>query len=144
MPNIEIKRIENDNFLPLAALHAQFHQTLPVRADPFAATLLLVQDITQRTDFRAWGLFEDSKLSGFVIGYAESKKSFYFSGLYVIIKLNKSLKQFIEHCFTDIAKDGYTSWEVDCTNKNITSMMEKYGAAPMYTRYKKELGENNG
>lgn len=134
-----IRRLTNEDFLALAELHAQFYKTAVKPVDAIFATSSLLSDIQNQMDFKAWGLFDGDKLAGFVIGYAISKKVFYFSVIYVINKLNRNLKQLIETCFQDIEKDEYTSWEVDCTNKNITSMMEKYGAAPIYTRYSKTV-----
>lgn len=132
-----IRQLLNEDFPALVELNAKFYKTLPVTQDAFNATANLVKDVLQQPNFTAWGLFEGDKLVGFVTGYALSKKSFYFSGLYVIIRLNRNLKQLIEFCFREVAEKGFTTWEVDCTNKNITSMMEKYGAAPIYTRYVK-------
>lgn len=137
---MEIRRLNNSDFLALCSLQVEFYETLPVPADAFVAIDTLTTDAKCKFDFRAWGLFENDLLVGFVTGYANTKKSFYFSGLYVIIRLNRNLKKFIDFCFNEVETDGYTSWEVDCTNSNITSMMEKYGAAPIYTRYTKTLG----
>ena len=133
-----IRYITNNDFLQLATLYAEYSTKLPVTLNPAAATFILTKDMVERQDFRAVGYFEKDILKGFVIGYAISKKEFYFSSIYVIIK-NIELKNLIEFCFAEIKEAGYESWEADCTNKGITSILTKYGAKPIYTRYKKVL-----
>lgn len=132
----KLRRLTNDDFASLSELNAAFYSG---KHSAFHATSNLIKDIETQHDFKAFGLFENNILIGFVIGYAIAKKVFYFSGIYVKIRLNRNLKQFIEFCFQEIAKDGYTSWEVDCTNANITKIMLKFGATPIYTRYGKQL-----
>lgn len=139
----EIKHIQNDDFLQLANLYAQMCKHLPQPMNDYAAVKVLTDDIMKQKDFKAIGYYEGNELKGFVTGYALNEKKFYFSGIYVIIK-NMNLKKLIDYSFERVELDGYESWEMDCTNKSISSIMEKYGAKPVYTRYAKIIGEENG
>ncbi len=136
---MEIKEISNEDFMALACLRAAMYKEMDPSINSFGAVNTLVHEINTKSDFIAIGLFEDNALVGFVNGYAMSKNVFYFSGIYVIIRNNEWIKKLIDHSFTFIKDKGYSAWQVDATNGNISSIMEKYGASVKYTRYYKEM-----
>lgn len=137
----EVKPIPDEQFMGLATLYVEMSKvlSLPISAAP--ALYTLTHSLATKTNFIALGLYEDGQLNGFVTGYAISKKTFYFSGIYVKTK-NRNAKLLIEESFKCIEDMGYVSWEADCNNELISSILTKYGARPIYTRFKKEV--NNG
>lgn len=135
---MELKEIDNDNFLQLVNLNAIMYQEMDPSINAVGATATLLEYV-KKPDFIALGLYDEEKLVGFTAGYAMSKKVFYFSGICVIIKNNEWTKQLIDFSFAFIKKMGYSAWQVDATNGNISSIMEKYGATAKYTRYYKEM-----
>lgn len=137
----EVKSIPNEQFMELAILYVEMNKVLSCQVPSAPALYTLTHDLANKPDFIALGLYENERLGGFVTGYALSKKTFYFSGIYVKIK-NKNVRILVEKSFSLIKDMGYTSWEADCNNDNIASILSKYGAKPIYTRFKKEA--NNG
>lgn len=125
--------------MQLVDLTVDMYKEMDVGVNPFQAVNTLIAYINNAKDFTAIGLYDDQTLVGFVTGYQQNEKTFYFSGIYVIIKNNEWTKKIIDFSFALIEERGYDSWEVDATNDNISSIMEKYGAVPKYTRYRKEL-----
>lgn len=133
---VEIKKVLNPDFMALVALWVEMNEVLSEPIHAPAAVYNLVTDLPKR-DFRCFGLYRDGVLSGFTAGYALSEKTYYFSGIYAP-NSSKNVAGLIERSFAEIAHLGYTRWEADCNNENIASILKKYGAVPMYTRYKKE------
>ncbi len=125
--------------MQLVDLTVDMYKEMDVGVNPFQAVNTLIAYINNAKDFTAIGLYDGQTLVGFVTGYQQNEKTFYFSGIYVIIKNNEWTKKIIDFSFALIEERGYDSWEVDATNDNISSIMEKYGAVPKYTRYRKEL-----
>lgn len=136
---MEIREISNDELLQLVALTTQMYKEIDPAINNFGAMATLVHDIQNKPDFFALGLFKGAELVGFTTGYGVSKKVFYFSGIYVIIKNNKHVKNLIDFSFAFIKDKGYSAWQADATNGNISSILEKYGAEAKYTRYYKEM-----
>lgn len=136
---MQVKPIENEDMLQLCALTVRMYKEINSDINEFGAINTLMHEINTAHDFIAIGLYKDTELVGFVKGYCFSKNMFHFSGIYVIMKNNKWLKQLIEYCFALVEKKGYSAWSVDATNGNISSIMEKYGAKVTYTRYVKEI-----
>lgn len=136
---MEIKLIENKDFMQLAELTVEMYAAIDPNINPFQAVNTLLAFINQGKNFTAIGLYDDEVLVGFVIGYELKEKTFYFSGIYVIIKNNEWTKKIIDFSFAHIEELGYEAWEVDATNSNVCSIMDKYGATVKYTRYRKEF-----
>jgi len=136
---MEIREILNEDFIQLVTLTAEMYKAINPNINNFGATATLVHDISNRKDFSAIGLYDGGVLKGFVTGYGESKNVFYFSGIYVIIKNNEWTKKLIDFSFAYVKNKGYSAWQVDATNGNISSIVEKYGATAKYTRYYKEM-----
>lgn len=134
-----IKEIINEDMLEFLRLNTLMYKRIDPTINDFGAVNTVVYEINTQPDFTAIGLYDKDKLVGFMKGYCFSKKLFHFSGIYVIIKNNKALKQLIEHCLDLVKQKGYSAWSVDTTNCNISSIVEKYGASPSYTRYIKEI-----
>lgn len=124
--------------MQLAELCCEMYKEINPTINAFQAVNSLIHQITTQKGFLAIGLYDGSALAGFTLGYEYNEKTFYFSGIYVIIKNNASVKQLIEFSFSKIEELGYTSWEVDATNENIGSIVQKYGAKPTYVRYRKD------
>lgn len=137
----EIKHIPNSYLLQLLELNIAMHKHINSETNEYGATATLIHDINNQEDFTALGLYDEDKLIGFTTGYKFSKKCFLFSGIYVIIKNSKDLANLIQSSF-DLAKSkGYSAWIADATNSNISSILEKFGATPVYTRYTANLLE---
>jgi hypothetical protein len=136
---MEIRIINNEDFLQLVNLTAEMYKSIDITINNVGSTATLVNDVLNKPNFCAIGLYEENALQGFVTGYEWSKNVFYFSGIYVTIKNNEWTKKLIEFCFTFVKDKGYSAWQVDATNGNISSIMEKYGATAKYTRYYKEM-----
>lgn len=139
---VEIKNILNQDMLAFLDLNIKMYKAIDPSINEFGAINIVVTEINNEKDFKAIGLYFDDKLMGFVRGHCFSNKMFHFTGIYVIMKNNKHTKELIEYCFKLIEDEGYSAWFVDANNSNISSIMEKYGAVPKYTRYVKEI--NNG
>lgn len=137
---MEIKEILNSDLFDLTVLTADMYKLIDPSVNNFGAMNILVHDINTKPNYFAIGLYDDDKLVGFTTGYGMSKNVFYFSGIYVIIKNNEWVKKLIDYSFAFIKDKGYSAWQVDATNGNISSIMEKYGATAKYTRYYKEMG----
>lgn len=125
--------------MELAKLNADMYKSIDKNINDFQATNTLVALINGTVNFTAIGLYENDVLMGMVHGYEEKPGEFHFSGLYMAIKNSEWGQKLIEYSFILIEERGYTAWEVDATNPNIASIMEKYGAQVKYTRYRKEL-----
>lgn len=136
---MDIRSIPNEDFLQLCQLTADMYAEIDPSINTFGAVNMLTTCITTKHDFFAIGLYAEDQLVGFVTGYGMSKEVFYFSGIHVIIKNNGWTQKLIDFCFAFIKDKGYSAWQVDATNGNISSIMEKYGATAKYTRYYKEM-----
>lgn len=136
-----IRLLTNEDFLEFLPLNLDMYKSIDSTVNAVGATATLTHDIMTKKDFILIGLFDDvsNKLIGFTSGYGMEKNIFYFSGIYVIIKNNDKTKKLIDFSFDYIKQMGYTSWEVDTRNENISSIMEKYGAKKVYTKYHKDL-----
>jgi len=136
-----IRLLTNSDFLDVLPLNLEMHRCINASVNSVGATATLINDIMTKNDCIIIGLFDDvsNKLIGFTSGYGMEKNIFYFSGIYVIIKNNDKTKKLIDFSFDYIKQMGYTSWEVDTRNENISSIMEKYGAKKVYTRYHKDF-----
>lgn len=139
---MQVKLIENDDFMQLVELNAKMYSSIDSNINSFQATNTLVTFINQGINFTAIGLYEDGVLMGFVHGYEEKPSCFCFTGLYVDVKNSEWTKKLIEFSFELIEDRGYKSWELEATNDNISSIIEKYGASIVYKKYRKEI--NNG
>lgn len=135
---MDIKPIPNKDLMQLLPLVIAMHECMDETTNEFGAINTLMHEINTKEDFTAIGLYDEDKLVGFVKGYCFSKKMFYFSGIYVIMKNTKHTKQLIEYCFDLVKQKGYSAWSLDATNGNISSIIEKYGATVKHTRYIKE------
>lgn len=136
---MEIKLIGNDDFMQLVELNAAMYKSIDSNINDFQATNTLLTLINTGKNFTAIGLYEDNVLMGLVHGFEIVPGEFNFTGLYVTTKNNEWTQKLIEYAFILIEERGYTAWEVEATNKNISSIMEKYGAKIKYTKYRKEL-----
>lgn len=136
---MEIKFIPNEDFLELATLCIEMYKAIDSNINAFQAINTLVHMINNEKGFIAIGLYDDKVLLGFVIGNEFKQSVFYFSGIYVVTKNTEWVRNLIEFSFDKVKELGYTGWEVDATNDNISSIMEKYGASVKYTRYCKEF-----
>ena len=133
---INIKIIKDNDFIALAKLYAEMNKQIPTPVSCTASVFSLSNDLTKK-DFMAMGLYDDDKLIGFVTGYALSKVTFYFSGIYVELR-NSNVSALIERSFSYVDGLGYKNWEADCTTENIKSILSKQGAYVMHTRMRKE------
>lgn len=126
---------DNNKFLELAALVSGMYKSLDPEYSEFQAVASLMEMLKQ-PDFTCIGMFDsNNKLIGISLGYYFSKNKFYFSGFYVIMKNNKGIKKLIDFSFALIKEKGYTSWLVDSTNPNMSSIMEKYSAKVKHVQY---------
>lgn len=105
----------------------------------FQAVNTLVNDINTTENFLAIGLFDEDKLVGFTAGHKLRDGVFYFSGIYLSLKNSDWTQKIIDFSFAHIKELGYTAWELDATNDNISSIMRKYGATVKSTKFYKEL-----
>lgn len=137
---MEIKLIDNTDFMQLVDLNAKMYKSIQNSINDFQATNTLINMINTGTNFTAIGLYDEAVLKGLVHGFENKPGCFYFTGLYIEGKNTEWTQKLIEYSFNLVEERGYTSWELDATNKNISSMMEKYGAVIKYTKYYKELG----
>lgn len=138
---MEFKQIKNDGFINLVILNALMYYDIDSSINEFQATNALVHMInTGGESFLAIGAYEEGELVGFSHGQLISGSSmFEFSGLYLLPTSRLQTKNLIDFSFDYIRNLGYTGWEVDATNPNISSIMEKYGAIKKHTRYTKEF-----
>ena len=136
---MEVKLITNEDFMQLAQVNAAMYKSIDDNINEFQATNMLIALINGGHNFTAIGLYDNNVLMGMVHGYEEKPGEFHFSGLHVAIKNSEWTQKLIEFSFELIEDRGYTAWEVDATNDNIASIMEKYGAKVKYKKYRKEL-----
>lgn len=133
---MEIRLITDNDFKQFSSLVIDMYKEVDIEISEFQALNLLLHEYHAFEDFIAIGLFEEDKLVGCTFGRKFKEKSFYFSGIYVIMKNNKWTKKLIDFSFAHIKEKGYADWLVDASNSNIGSIMQKYNAIPSYTRYK--------
>lgn len=136
---MEVKIILNDDFVQLMDLNIAMYKSIDPRINAFQATNTLMTFINGGTCFTAFGLYDGPELVGFVTGCQENEQTFYFSGIHLAIKDGEQLKKLIEFCFAWAKEQGYKCWSADATNPNISSILEKYGAKPIFTKYRKEI-----
>lgn len=135
---MDLRIIDNNDFIQLAELTVEMYASVDSAINSFQAVNTLMHFINSGNDFTAVGLYEDNILMGFSSGHAINDV-FYFNGLYVSIKNSEWTQKLIDYSLDLVKTKGYKAWEVDATNENIASIMEKYGAKPRYTRYRKEI-----
>ena len=136
---MSIRELTNDDLLELLPLYTSMVLSLDKEVNVFGAINTLVHEIATKEDFIAIGLFRKTELIGFMTGYCFAKKLFHFSGIYVKVKNNSGLKTLIEFCLDLIRDKGYSAWSSNATNSNISSIMQKYGAKAVYTRFRGDL-----
>ena len=136
---MELKVLSNDNVLEFLPLVVEMYKEMDSSINQVGAIGTVMLDLLNKNDFTAIGLYIDGVLSGIVLGYYFENKTFYFSGIYVMIKNKIYTKELIEYSFEHIREKGYSAWLADATNGNISSILEKYGAKKQYTRYHKEF-----
>lgn len=136
---MEIKPIPNDDFMELATLMVEFYQSIDKNINQFQAVNTLIHFINNTEGFLALGLYDENVLVGFTCGNKLTETIFYFSCMYVIIKNSEWTKKLIDASFDKIKELGYTAWEADASNENMSSILEKYNAIVKYKRYYKEL-----
>lgn len=131
-----IRPLTDKDFEALLTLNAMMYREIDESINYFQATNTLITLINGMTNFTAIGLFNaNGLLIGFTSGYEINKKCFHFSGIYVMMKINKSLKSLIDFSFAFIKDKGYETWTVDATNTNIQSILcNKYNANEKFTR----------
>lgn len=140
---MEIRKLENSDFLALLPLVVEMYRAIDKNINEVGAVATVLNDMLSQQDYLVLGMFDEGKLSGFVAGHYfqqnSEQKTFYFSAIYVMIKNKIQTKELIEYAFEYIKSKGYSAWLADATNGNISSILEKYGASIKYTRYYKEL-----
>lgn len=136
---MHLKLVDNKDFLQLVDVIANMYTAIDPDINEYQAVNTLVHMINSNKDFLAIGLYDEKVLVGCVIGYAYSPSIFYFTGIYIGFKSTEWTQKLIEFSFDKIKELGYKGYEVDATNANISSIMEKYGAEVKYTRYRKEF-----
>ncbi len=137
---MEYRLITNNEFFSLAALNSLMYQEINQEINEFQSINTLIHFINSGgKSFVAIGAYNDNELVGFTHGKALLNNKFEFLGIYLLPSFRSNTKNLIDFSFDFIEKSGYTGWEVDATNPNISSIMEKYGATIRYTRYTKEF-----
>lgn len=136
---MEIKLIEDKDFMQLADLTVEMYQSINKNITALGAVNTLMAFINGGQDYLAIGLYDGPVLLGFAQGNRIHETAFYWSGFYMSVKNTEWTEKLIDYCFDFIKERGYKSWELDATNPNIGSMMKKYGAKVKFTRYHKEL-----
>jgi len=132
----DIRLITEDDFKQFSQLVIDMYKAIDSSYSEFQALNFLLHENHAFEGFMAIGLFDNDKLVGFTFGRKFNKKSFYFSGIYVIIKNNEWTKKLIDFSFAKIKEIGYEGWVADASNSNIGSILNnKYGAVAQYTRY---------
>jgi len=134
-----IRELTNDDLLELIPLYTVMIKSIDESANTFGAINTLMHEISTKEGFIAVGLFSKKELIGFMTGYCFAKKLFHFSGIYVKVKNNSGLKTLIEFSLDLIRNKGYSAWSSNATNSNISSIMQKYGAKAVYTRFRGDL-----
>ena len=134
----EVKLIPDDQFLELAQMYLDMSKSIPYSVSIPYTLYILTKSTVEKTDFTALGLYENKQLVGFTSGYAVSKETFYFSGIYVKVKY-KNTRLLVEKSIEYVKNKGYSIIESDCNNSNISSILEKYGAKPLYIKYRKDF-----
>lgn len=136
---MQLRVITDNDFKQLLDLYLAMGKSINANFTDFQIIFTLLTSVSQNPSFAAFGLFDDDVLLGFSCGWGLSEEKFYFSGFYVTGKNNPNTRNLIEFSFAEIKARGFTNWELDATNENIASMMEKFGATVKSTKYGKEL-----
>lgn len=136
---MEIRIIENKDFIDLVQLTTEMYQEINPKINAFQATNSLIHMINNEVNFFAIGLYDEDILMGFVTGHELTETTFLFTGIYISFRNSEEIKRLIEYSFDFIKDKGYKAWEADANNANISSILEKYGASIRYTRYHKEF-----
>ncbi len=135
---MEIRVLTDNDFDKLCELVVHMYKAIDGSITPFGAINSLMYFVAQ-DGFLAIGLFKDDELVGCTFGYKFETKRFLFSGICVKIKNNEGTKKIIDFSFAHIKEKGYTGWQVDATNPNISSIMQKYGGVQKFVRYEGAL-----
>lgn len=136
---MDIKLIENKDFMQLAELTVDMYASMELNINAFQALNTLITSINNTKGFTAIGLYDGTALAGFITGHENGPGIFYFSGIYMVLKNTEKTKDLIEYALNMVKEREFKYWEFDATNPNIASIMEKYGAKPIYTRYRKGI-----
>lgn len=136
---MEFRPITNEEFIKFAMLNALMYQEIAPDINEYQATNTLTALVSSNKNFLGLGAYEDDELVGFSHGINISAKTYEFTGLYMLPTFRKHISGLIEYSFAYIKDLGYIKCEVDSTNPNMSSIMEKYDASVKYTRYTKEL-----
>ena len=136
---MDLKIIENADFLQLVNMVPKMYAAIDGSINSFQAINTLMHFVNTQENFLAIGLYDEDVLTGFTMGHSLANGVFYFSGIYIEAKNSRYTKLLIDFSFDLIKGKGYSGWQVDATCSNIASIMEKYGAEVLYTRYSKEF-----
>jgi len=132
-----IKSIEDTDILDLMELHYRFHQCLATKLNRQNSVRDLMSEL-DKEDVRVLGLFKDTKLVGFTLGYKYAGELFYFSKMYIEPKYRLYMKDLWLKAEDDI-RDKYTGWISHSSTPKGINMHSKMGATPIEIKYYKEL-----
>lgn len=133
---MQVKPILDNDFAKLVNLYIMMYAALPTPVHAIAATHGLTSAVLNKPNFIALGLYIDENLVGFVTGYEIAPLDFYFSGIYATNP--RHVKPLMDAAEKQINELGYKNWESDATSDNVEGLLNKYGAKPIHTKYRKE------
>lgn len=136
---MEIRTLTDNDFFKLLEMYLAMGKSIDVKFTDYQIISTLVNSVATYPTFVAFGMFDNGKMIGMSCGWGTNNAKFYFSGLYIEKQYRLKVQKLIDHSFEAIKKAGYKGWEIDATNENIASIMEKYGAKPTSTKYCKEF-----
>ena len=135
---INIKQIDDKELPELIELNYQYNQCLVTKHNRFNSTKSLL-DRLATPHALALGLYRDSKLLGFTIGYGLSKETFYFTDMYIVQKARYYTSKLLIESESFIKSLGYTSWTSESHTKDGMRMFKHYGAKIVEIKYYKDI-----
>lgn len=113
---IDIRQIDDSEFMDLISLNKEYHKCLPNGLNTFQGVSVLVNDLI-RPGALATGLFRNNVLIGYTIGYAKSKEVFHFTSLYVMPEYRYYTVRLYRESERAIKDLGYVGWIADKVNE---------------------------
>jgi hypothetical protein len=134
---IDIKIIDDIDYNDLLKLYQNYQDILPTKYGKFISAKLLNEELAISNSM-ALGLYNNSKLVGYIIGYGVDD-TFTFSSMYVNKASRYYVTKFLQNTENIIKSMGYNKWVATSVTKQSNRMFMHYKAIPIEIKYYKEI-----
>jgi len=134
---INIKIIDDKDYNELLKLYQSYQDILPTNYGKFISAKLLNEELAI-VNSRAFGLYKNSDLVGYIIGFGVDD-TFTFSSMYVDKASRYFVTKFLQSTESIIKSTGYNKWIATSVTEQSNRMFLHYKALPIEIKYYKEI-----